>query len=91
MQPFAQEPDRQGNSRDELLLISGRLDDLSFSQKLDEWKLVPARFSDEQEAHPYRSCCAKDAKLAVNVLLIDPSSNKLFGVTGLRVFFEATL
>jgi len=23
--------------------------------------------------------------------MIDPGSNKLFGVTGLRVFFEATL
>jgi hypothetical protein len=31
----------------------------------------------------------KTPKLAVNILLIDPSSNKLSGVTGLRVFFEA--
>ena len=39
--------------------------------------------------HPHHSGCAKDAKLAVNVLLIDPSSNKVLEVTGLRVFFEA--
>jgi hypothetical protein len=38
--------------RDELLLIRGRFDDLSFFQKLDEWKFVVAVSLDERELIP---------------------------------------